>query len=204
MKRKIRFKIPFYILLIALIPTVLFSLNSYTNKEKKKEEPSVLEEAEISYPVINENNNIIYPYANETVKIGKNYYDYKAEEKKQEDSLVIHDNTYYQNSGIDFVSEDSFDVLAIANGTVTNVKEDNATGKVIEIKHDNGLISIYQSLSEVSVKKDDIISQSQIIGKSGSNELDKDLGNHLHLEIYENGVSVNPEMYLGKKYEKKN
>ena len=204
MKRKIKFKYPFFILLIALIPTILFSINSINNKEKKKEEPSVLKESEISYPVINESNNIIYPYANESVKIGKNYYDYKAEEKKQEDSLIIHDNTYYQNSGIDFVSEDSFDVLAIANGTVTNVKEDNATGKVIEIKHDNGLISIYQSLSEVSVKKDDIISQSQIIGKSGSNELDKDLGNHLHLEIYENGISVNPEMYLGKKYEKKN
>lgn len=204
MKRKIKFKYPFFILLIALIPTILFSINSINNKEKKKEEPSVLKESEISYPVINESNNIIYPYANESVKVGKNYYDYKAEEKKQEDSLIIHDNTYYQNSGIDFVSEDSFDVLAIANGTVTNVKEDNATGKVIEIKHDNGLISIYQSLSEVSVKKDDIISQSQIIGKSGSNELDKDLGNHLHLEIYENGISVNPEMYLGKKYEKKN
>ena len=204
MKRKIKFKIPFYILLIALISTFLFSVNSLNKKEDKKDEARTLEESEISYPVINENNNIIYPYANESVKIGKSYYDYKAEEQKQEESLVIHDNTYYQNSGVDFVSKESFDVLAIANGTVANVKEDNVTGKTVEIKHDNGLISIYQSLSEVSVKKDDIISQSQIIGKSGSNELDKDLGNHIHLEIYENGISVNPEMYLGKKYEKKN
>ena len=204
MKRKIKFKIPFYILLIALISTFLFSVNSLNKKEDKKDEARTLEESEISYPVINENNNIIYPYANESVKIGKSYYDYKAEEQKQEESLVIHDNTYYQNSGVDFVSKESFDVLAIANGTVANVKEDNVKKKTVEIKHDNGLISIYQSLSEVSVKKDDIISQSQIIGKSGSNELDKDLGNHIHLEIYENGISVNPEMYLGKKYEKKN
>ena len=159
MKRKIKFKIPFYILLIALISTFLFSVKSLNKKEDKKDEARTLEESEISYPVINENNNIIYPYANESVKIGKSYYDYKAEEQKQEESLVIHDNTYYQNSGVDFVSKESFDVLAIANGTVANVKEDNVTGKTVEIKHDNGLISIYQSLSEVSVKKDDIISQ---------------------------------------------
>ena len=102
------------------------------------------------------------------------------------------------------VVPDTFDVIAIANGTVTRVKEDDSLGKTVEIKHDNGLISTYQSLSEVSVKKDDVISQGQVIGKSGINEIDKDLGNHLHLEIYENGISVNPEMYLGKEYEKKN
>ena len=203
MKRKIKFKIPFFILLIMVVPAFLFSLSTIKTKENKKE-PEVIEESPISYPVINESNSIIYPYSNESVKIGKSYYDYKAEEKKQEDSLVIHDNTYYQNSGIDFTAEDTFDVLAIANGTVTSVKEDNATGKTVEIKHDNGLISIYQSLSDVTVKKDDIVSQAQIIGKSGTNELDKDLGNHLHLEIYENGISVNPEMYLGKNYDKKN
>ena len=71
-------------------------------------------------------------------------------------------------------------------------------GKTIEIKHDNGIISSYQSLSEVNVKKDDYINQGQVIGKSGTNELDKEIGNHLHLEIYENGNSVNPENYLNK------
>lgn len=204
MKRKIKLKLPFFILLIALVPTILFSLSSLKNKEKDHKKPDIIEESQIYYPVINEDNNIIYPYSNESVKIGKSYYDYKAEEQKQEESLIMHDNTYYQNTGIDFTAKDSFDVLAIANGTVTSVKEDNATGKTIEIKHDNGLISIYQSLSEIAVKKNDVVSQGQVIGKSGNNELDKELGNHVHLELYENGQSVNPELYLGKKYEKKN
>ena len=134
MKRKIKFKLPFFILLIALVPTILFSLSSLKNKEKNHKEPDIIEESQIYYPVINEDNNVIYPYSNESVMIGKSYYDYKAEEEKQEDSLIMHDNTYYQNTGIDFTAKDSFDVLAIANGTVTNVKEDNATGKTIEIK----------------------------------------------------------------------
>ena len=78
------------------------------------------------------------------------------------------------------------------------MKEDNLIGKTIEIKHDNGIITSYQSLSEVNVKKDDYVNQGQVIGKSGTNELDKEIGNHLHLEIYENGNSVNPENYLNK------
>ena len=204
MKRKIRIKVPFLALLFALISILFLSI---TTSNKSLEEDNYIEnveEQQISYPVINETNKIIYPFSNESVKIGKNYYDYKAEEKEQENSIIIHDNTYYQNTGIDYVAKDTFDILAISNGTVTSVKEDAVTGKTVEIKHDNGLISIYQSLSEVLVKKDEIVSQAQIIGKSGTNELDKDLGNHLHIEIYENGISVNPEMYLGKDYEKKN
>lgn len=203
MKKKIKLKLPFFILLLMIIPTLIFiTQKTSTKKEDQKKNPS--NDIEISYPVINETNKIINPYASESVKIGKRYYDYKAEEQNQEDSLTVHDNTYYQNTGIDFTSEEKFDVVAISNGTVINVKEDESTGKTIEIKHDNGLISIYQSLSEVTVKKDDVVSQAQIIGKSGENELDKELGNHLHFEIYENGVSVNPEMYLEKEYEKKN
>lgn len=203
MKRKIKFKLPFFILLLIIIP-VLFLVTEKTvnQKEKVKKEPE--NNIKISYPVINETNKIINPYSDESVKIGKRYYDYKAEEQIQEDSLTVHDNIYYQNTGIDFTSEEEFDVLSISNGTVVNVKEDQSTGKTVEIKHDNGLISIYQSLSDVRVKKDDIVSQAQIIGRSGTNELDKELGNHLHLEIYENGISVNPEMYLEKEYEKKN
>ena len=106
-----------------------------------------------------------------------------------------------QNSGTDFVSENVFDVVAVLDGSVTDVKEDDTLGKVVEIKHDNGYISIYQSLSEVSVKKGDMITQGQVIGKSGTNELDKDMGNHLHFELYVNGQVVDPALYLNKELE---
>lgn len=204
MKRKVKLKSPFYILVLAIVPVLLVTAMLNVNQKEKQNEDQEKEVIVDSYPVINDNDKIINPYSNDSVKIGKSYYDYKAEEKNQEDSLIVHDDTYYQNTGIDFVSDEAFDVLSISGGTVISVKEDETVGKTIEIKHDNGLISIYQSLSEIAVKKNDVVSQGQVIGKSGNNELDKDLGNHVHLELYENGQSVNPELYLGKKYEKKN
>lgn len=149
-------------------------------------------------PVINETTKILNPYLDENVTIGKNYYDYKADSKTQENSIIYHDNTYMQNSGVDFVNKNTFDVISILDGSVTDVKEDDTLGKVIEIKHDNNYISLYQSLSEVSVKKGDMVKQGQVIGKSGTNELDKELGNHLHFELYLDGQVVNPTLYLNK------
>lgn len=156
---------------------------------------TVLEEEQ---PVIKESTMMINPYTDTTVSIGKNYYDYKADAETQEKSIVYHDSTYMQNSGTDFVGEKVFDVVAVLDGSVTDVKEDETLGKVVEIKHENGYISIYQSLSEVSVKKGDMVTQGQVIGKSGTNELDKDMGNHLHFELYVNGTVVNPTLYLNK------
>ena len=73
--------------------------------------------------------------------------------------------------------------------------------KLIEIEHKNGLVSVYQSLSEVSVKKGDIVTSGQIIGKSGTNELDKEIGNHLHFELYKDSQSVDPIKYINKEIE---
>ena len=198
MKRKVRIKtIPLLVAILVLIP--LLTIIFFRKESLSKQNDYVTEDTiNDSIPVINTTKKIINPYIDRSVKIGKTYYDYKGESQSQENSITVHDNTYIQNSGIDFTSDNQFDVISILEGTVISVKEDNLIGKTVEIKHDNGIISSYQSLSEVNVKKDDYINQGQVIGKSGTNELDKEIGNHLHLEIYENGNSVNPENYLNK------
>ena len=149
-------------------------------------------------PVINETRKMINPYTDSSVTISKSYYDYKGEATEQEKSITVYENTYIQNTGIDYISTNTFDIVSVLDGTVVTVKEDELLGKIIEIKHDNGLITSYQSLSEITVQKNDKIKQGQVIGKSGTNKLDKEIGNHLHFEIYENGSSVNPINYLNK------
>ena len=133
------------------------------------------------------------PYNNGNIKIIKNYYDYKAEESVQEDSLVYYGNTYMQNSGVDYGMEQEFEVVSILDGTVMEVTEDEIVGKTIKIKHSNDLISVYQSLGSVDVKENDHVTQGMIIGKSGMANVSRDLGNHLHFELYYQGAVVNPE-----------
>lgn len=199
-------RIPFIVFVIMLVSTLIVSafVSNKMNDEVIVESPTIIEQYDDTIPVIGENNYITNPYIDPGVTIGKTFYDYKGEEESQEKSLVVQNNTYYQNTGIDFVKEEPFDIIAIASGTVMDVKEDEMVGKIIEIQHNNGLISTYQSLGEVSVQKGDAINQGQTIGKSGTNELDKELGNHLHIEIIENGQSVDPTLYLNKEYKKEN
>ena len=157
MKRKVRIKtIPLLVAILVLIP--LLTIIFFREESLSKQNDYVTEDTiNDSIPVINTTKKIINPYIDSSVKIGKTYYDYKGESQSQENSITVHDNTYIQNSGIDFTSDNQFDVISILEGTVISVKEDNLIGKTIEIKHDNGIISSYQSLSEVNVKKDDYI-----------------------------------------------
>ena len=200
-KRRLKYKYLFlFIGIFVILPVLAIGMMLSSDLSATTDEDQYIEENVIdnSHPVINTTPKVILPYLDQSVTVGKSYYDYKGEEKAQINSILKHDNTYTQNTGIDYVSENTFDVVAILDGSVTDVKDDETTGKSVEIKHENGLISIYQSLSEIKVKKGDIITQGQVIGISGTNELDKDLGNHLHFEIYENGSSVNPDNYLNK------
>lgn len=203
MKTRLKLK-PFvlpslYVLVFVAITTTVL-LTSLNTKVPKEEEITYVSGGIINQdmPVINMETKIIYPYNAENVQIGKYFYDYQAEQSKQEQSIVYHENTYMQNSGIDFVLDTGFDVISILDGTVLSVKEDELLGKIIEIQHENDFISVYQSLSEVSVKKDDIVKQGQVIGKTGENELDATLKNHLHFELFHKGQVVNPENYFEK------
>lgn len=209
-KRKLKaYVIPsLYAILIATIAVGGFMISKTMKNNRVSNEnneytyvSSVITTPDVA--VINESNKMLKPYTDEKVTVGKSYYDYKAESKQQENSITYYDGSYIQNSGIDYVAEDSFDVVSVMDGTVTDVREDELLGKVVEIKHNNGYVTSYQSLSEVSVKKDDTVTKGQTIGKSGTNKIDKDMGNHLHFELYVNGQTADPNLYVDKEIKTK-
>lgn len=201
-KRKLKkYVLPTIIMTFSFIVVLTITLSTKDNKNLSREDNLTYVSSTIisqDMAVINTTKKIINPYTDQSVTIGKNYYNYKAEAEDQEKSIIYHENTYIQNSGVDFIYDKTFDVVAVLDGEVTNIKEDEVLGKIVEISHDNKYVSIYQSLSEINVKKGDIVSQGQIIGKSGKNELDKELGNHLHFEMYVGGQTVDPLLYLNK------
>lgn len=99
---------------------------------------SILENIE---PVISLEQKIIKPYTNENVSVVKNYYDYETEET-QENSIIYYENTYMQSNGIAYGGVDNFDVVAILDGTVSAVKEDELLGTIVEIKHNDNMYSL--------------------------------------------------------------
>lgn len=152
-------------------------------------------------PVVSNETLILRPYTANGITIAKNFYDYNGDADKQKEAIIYYENIYMQNSGVDYKCESTFDVVAILDGTVESVKEDDILGNIVQIKHNNDIISVYQSLSEVSVKENDKVLAGQMIGKSGESNINKDIGNHLHSELYYKGQIVNPEEYYDKNVE---
>jgi len=150
-------------------------------------------------PTVSEDVVILKPFSDESVKVTKYYYDYKAEKENQQNALILYENTYMQNSGIDYTSDKQFEVATILDGVVIEVGEDETLGKFVEIRHSNDMISIYQSLSDITVKKDEEIKQGYVIGKSGKNNINPKQENQLHFELSYKGEYVNPEDYFDKK-----
>lgn len=136
-----------------------------------------------------------WPVANVAdVSITRGYFDSAASAAEQEASLVEQNNTFTGNTGIDLARADDqpFDVMAVLSGKVSNVEEHPTNGTVVEIAHGNGLVSVYQSLSSANVKVGDEVKQSTVIGKAGRNDLQKELGVHLHFALLKNNEHVNP------------
>lgn len=120
--------------------------------------------------------------------------DYNADELQYNDTL----KQWEIHKAVDLVSQDVANVVAVGSGTVTNLYTNRLEGTVIEISHNNGLLSIYKSLdSNVKVKLGDYVKQGQIIGSTSSTMArEQSSGSHLHFEMKLNNVYVNPNEYV--------
>jgi len=187
----------------ALLIGILVLTDSYLTVDDLEEPDydyvteTVLDEDE-DVPVVNTNTIIIKPYSDQNVKILKNYYDYTAAKEQQENSILYYESTYMQNSAVAYGGVDSFDVVSILDGTVVSIKEDELLGNIVEIEHDNKVISVYQSISEVVVKENQAVKQGEVIAKSGESNLNKSLNSHLLFELIIDSKIVNPEEYYNK------
>ena len=203
-KRKLKPFVKISVLGVTLFVFVLSVLLLTNNKSKQvmKEDSSFTYVNDYIfdnyYPVINTEEKTVKPYNSENVSLYKNFYDKDATVEEQKKSIIYYEGIYMQNSGVDYKSDETFDVVASVSGTVTNITEDTLLGKTIEIKNSNEITTMYQSLGEVIVKKGDTVTQGQVIAKSGACVLNSDIKQGLHFEMYKNGTVINPE----KSYDK--
>jgi len=188
-----------YMFVVVSLLTVFTITEVKFNKKEDKPTPQVNKTIiEKQIPVVGEVEKISRPYLDSSIKIKTNYYNSKDDIETQKNSLILFENTYLPSTGIDYQTDYDFDVVAILDGVVITVREDQTLGKLVEIKHKDNIISSYQSLSEIMVKVGDEVKQGTIIGKSGTANIQKDMGSHLHFELTIDSKTVDPEEYYDK------
>lgn len=154
----------------------------------------------ITLPVINEKDNVIgRPYTDNKVVAVQSYYDYKGNESEQTNSIIYYQDTYIQNCGVSYSNDgEPFEVIAILDGEVVEIKEDTLLGNIIKVKHSESVVSIYQSVSDINVSVGDNVTKGTTLATSSTSNIRSTLNNHLYFELLIDGINVNPEEYYDK------
>jgi len=99
------------------------------------------------------------------------------------------------HAGVDFVLEEGTPIRVVADGYVTYAGwDDIGYGNMVMVFHGDNFYTLYAHLSEIKVKRGQKVDRENILGLSG------DTGNssnpHLHFEIREGFIPLNPCIYL--------
>ena len=98
------------------------------------------------------------------------------------------------HKGLDFRGPVGAPIFAAAKGKVSFVGRKSGYGKVVEIKHGNGLMTRYAHMSKFAAKVGQAVEAGETIGAIGSTG--RSTGPHLHFEVRINNRAVNPRTFL--------
>jgi len=170
----------------------LYELNKIiSNKEKEEKKQFIIEE--LKKPV---------SYFYSPVDMGQIscVYGYRKDKKEFHKGIDI---GILGNASLKFAERPN--ILAVAPGVVEFAGNKSGYGKVVKIKHNEDIETIYAHLNKVFVEKGDtILAQQKIgeMGRSGKVRSDKKSSKiHLHFEARKDNKPFNPNKYF-KDYKK--
>jgi len=148
------------------------------------------EDEEKSAPVMSKELSFVWPITGEIAVV------YSVDEliyNKTMSDWRIHD-------GIDIKGLLGTKIVSAADGTVTDLIDDDLLGTTVIIDHGNGLKSIYANLAKTPVvKKDDKVAMGAVIGAVGDTALGETCEvSHLHFAMTKDDAPVDPCKYLPK------
>ncbi len=196
-KRKFR-KFVFPTIYVILIATILFSTYQIWNILRVSPPQDDLDyvtgtlKNDVVPAVKEEDTSIGLPYTSDKVVISKKFYDTNATAEEQQNSLIFYENIYMPNTGVLYTSDEEFDVVSVLPGTVRNIKEDEIMGSIVEVEYNENLTIVYQGLKDTAVTINQELKKGDIIAKSGTIKFDTDHPNTLHIEVYKDGLLLNP------------
>lgn len=107
------------------------------------------------------------------------------------DRIKINQGYSYFHPGVDFGGDTGDPVRAIRAGEVVEAGyAKGGYGNSVVINHGKGLSSRYAHLSKIEVSVGETVSTQTEIGQVGTSG--HSTGSHLHLEVRQNGISLNP------------
>jgi len=98
------------------------------------------------------------------------------------------------HSGLDIAAPEGAPILAPAAGIVLETGDYFFNGNTILLDHGQGLVSMYNHLSRIDVKKGDAVRRGQRIGAIG--KTGRVTGAHLHWTVSLNNARVDPMLFL--------
>jgi len=98
------------------------------------------------------------------------------------------------HTGVDLIAPHGTAVVAAAGGVVATVAYVPEYGNIVDVDHDNGLTSRYAHLSRSVVRVGDVVMKGQKIALVGNTG--RTTGPHLHFEVREKGIPLNPNKFL--------
>lgn len=104
------------------------------------------------------------------------------------------------HKGIDIAAPKGTSVFTAAEGRVIRTGNDPAGyGRFIEMRHPNGMTTLYAHLSRVDVASGAAIAPDQRIGLVGSTGYST--GPHLHFEVRRDGTQINPAKVVDRAFQ---
>lgn len=99
------------------------------------------------------------------------------------------------HKGVDIAAPKGTPIVAVEDGVVLRSKYVRGYGRLVELKHSDLYITRYGHNSKNLVKVGDRVRKGDIIALVGSSG--RSTGPHVHFEVRQSGVAINPVMYLG-------
>jgi len=96
--------------------------------------------------------------------------------------------------GLDITVQSGAPILAPADGEVQEARIRGGYGKYVKINHGYGYKTLFLHMSQLNVKKGQIVKRGDLLGKSGSTG--RTSGPHLHYEVHYYGTPQDPLDYF--------
>ncbi len=96
------------------------------------------------------------------------------------------------HSGIDIACKKGTSVSAAGNGKILTIEENSQYGNIVTLDLGNNMTAKYSSLDDIKVKEGDTVKAGDIIGVTATIPAECNDEDHLHFEVFKNGVAVAP------------